>query len=214
MTKAKLYYVHDPMCSWCWGYQPTWTQIEQSLEEEFSSSLEVHYLVGGLAPDSDEPMTQAMQQQISSYWRKISDYLGTEFNYDFWQNNTPRRSTYPACRAVLAARAQGAEKAMISAIQNAYYLRALNPSDILVLQQLAAELQLDTKQFQDDLQSEQLNQRLLQEIDFARSIGGNSFPSLFLQRDKDVVELPIDYQDKHKTVQQIRAVLTAYPSSQ
>ncbi|MDF4306582.1 DsbA family protein, partial [Vibrio parahaemolyticus] len=19
----KLYYVHDPMCSWCWGYKPT-----------------------------------------------------------------------------------------------------------------------------------------------------------------------------------------------
>ncbi|MCP4060185.1 MAG: DsbA family protein, partial [Pseudoalteromonas sp.] len=24
MTQTKLIYVHDPMCSWCWGYKPTW----------------------------------------------------------------------------------------------------------------------------------------------------------------------------------------------
>ncbi|MEF1187337.1 DsbA family protein, partial [Vibrio sinaloensis] len=28
MTKAKLYYVYDPMCSWCWGYKPTWRAVE------------------------------------------------------------------------------------------------------------------------------------------------------------------------------------------
>ncbi|GAM76629.1 thioredoxin [Vibrio ishigakensis] len=52
-----------------------------------------------LAPDSDEPMPMEMRAAIESYWERISGLLGTEFNHDFWRNNTPRRSTYPACRA-------------------------------------------------------------------------------------------------------------------
>ncbi|ROV58169.1 DsbA family protein [Vibrio ponticus] len=209
MSKAKLYYVHDPMCSWCWGYQPTWKQIEQTLAHDFATSLEIQYLVGGLAPDSDEPMPEEMQRQIASYWRKIADYLGTEFNYQFWTDNTPRRSTYPACRAVLAAREQGAERAMISAIQKAYYLRALNPSDTPVLEQLAAELQLDCEKFSQDLHSESLNQAMLREIAFARSIGGNSFPSLFFEREGQLVELAIDYQNAQQTIEQIRQLMAS-----
>ncbi|MFT6977114.1 MAG: putative protein-disulfide isomerase, partial [Shewanella psychromarinicola] len=27
MPNTTLYYVHDPMCSWCWGYRPTWDTL-------------------------------------------------------------------------------------------------------------------------------------------------------------------------------------------
>jgi protein-disulfide isomerase-like protein with CxxC motif len=54
---------------------------------------------------------------------------GTEFNFDFWTKCQPRRDTYKACRAVIAASQQNAEEAMIEAIQKAYYLRAMNPSE-------------------------------------------------------------------------------------
>ncbi|UGA56860.1 DsbA family protein [Vibrio sp. VB16] len=198
-SSVKLYYVYDPMCSWCWGYKPTWTEIEKHLSEH----LEVVYVVGGLAPDSDVPMPEEMQQQVASYWKKIEDYLGTEFNYEFWQNNTPRRSTYPACRATLAARKQGAEKAMLSAIQSAYYLEARNPSDNDTLISLSVEIGLDSNKFTDDLLSDALNQELESEIAFARSIGGNSFPSLFVRSNDNIVELPIDYQHSEGTISKI-----------
>ena len=28
--KATLYYVYDPMCSWCWGYKPTWDKVKKN----------------------------------------------------------------------------------------------------------------------------------------------------------------------------------------
>ena len=93
-----LYYVHDPMCSWCWGFRPTWQKIQEGLSDD----VEVRYLLGGLAPDSQEPMPKSMQLDIASYWGKIQQHIsGTEFNFDFWEKCKPRRSTYPACRAVL-----------------------------------------------------------------------------------------------------------------
>ncbi|MCC2521819.1 DsbA family protein [Vibrio coralliilyticus] len=203
MQAAKLYYVYDPMCSWCWGYKPTWEKIQSALADEVT----VQYVVGGLAPDSMEPMPIAMREQIASYWKKIENYLGTEFNYDFWTKNTPKRSTYPSCRAVLAARKQGAEKEMLRAIQHAYYLQARNPSDSEVLIAIAAEIGLDEAQFLQDFQSEALNQQFMEELGFARSIGGNSFPSLFVETANGVVELPVDYESAQDTIEQIHRLM-------
>ncbi|WP_391091780.1 DsbA family protein [Vibrio sp. NH-UV-68] len=203
ITQNRLYYVYDPMCSWCWGYKPVWDKIQQALRDK----IDIQFLVGGLAPDSDVAMPQEMQQQIAAYWKKIENYLGTPFNYDFWIQNVPRRSTYPACRAVLAARQQGAELAMLESIQRAYYLEARNPSDSDVLIELAQQAGLNQQQFVVDYGSAEIDQMLKQEIAFARSIGGNSFPSLFVETAHGIVELQVDYQSAQNTIGQIEQLI-------
>ncbi|PKH05912.1 DsbA family protein [Moritella sp. Urea-trap-13] len=203
VLKPKLYYVYDPMCSWCWGYKPVWNQIKQAVTDD----VEIIYVLGGLAPDTDEPMPEMMQAQIASHWKKIENFLGSKFNYEFWTDNTPRRATYPACRAIVAARAQDAEQAMLDAIQVAYYTQAKNPSDNSVLVALAKNIGLDIPQFETDLLALKTHQALLTEIRFARSIGGSSFPSLFVVREGKQVEIPVDYKDAEVTIELIRSVI-------
>ena len=189
-----LYYVHDPMCSWCWGFRPTWQKIQASLPK----GIEVKYLLGGLAPDSDEPMPKAMQADIAGYWKKIQQHIpGTKFNFDFWEKCEPRRSTYPACRAVIAAKKQdiGIEKQMIEAIQTAYYLNAKNPSDDEMLIDLAGSFGSDTAQFSTDLNSAETQQQLIKEIQFGQSIGARGFPSMILDVDGDYQYVPLNYND-------------------
>jgi putative protein-disulfide isomerase len=188
------------MCSWCWGYKPVWNEIERALEPD----IDVIYVLGGLAPDSDVPMPEAMQQQIASYWKKIETFLGTTFNYDFWSKNTPRRSTYPACRALIAARAQQAEKPMLEAIQHAYYLNAQNPSDDDILINLAQTIGIDVVKFKQDYLSPDTHQALLDEIEFARRIGAQGFPSLVLNCSGRVIGVPVNYQDAQATIDSIR----------
>jgi len=198
--KPKLYYVYDPMCSWCWGYKPVWEQIKQAVSDE----VEIIYVLGGLASDTDEPMSGMMQAQIASYWKKIENFLGTKFNYEFWTENTPRRATYPACRAQLAARAQGQEQAMLEAIQEAYYLNARNPSENSVLIELAQQIGLDKAAFEGALLSPNTHQTLLTELRFSREIGGNSFPSLFIEKTGKIVEIAVDYKNADTTIELIR----------
>ncbi|MFT5706090.1 MAG: putative protein-disulfide isomerase [Oceanospirillaceae bacterium] len=52
----------------------------------------------------------------NGYWKNIQELLGTRFNHDFWRENSPRNSTYPAYIAVIAVRWQNAEEQMILAI--------------------------------------------------------------------------------------------------
>jgi len=199
----RLSYVYDPMCSWCWAFKNVWQEILAKLPAD----IEVRYLLGGLAADSDQVMPLAMQQSIKGYWQQIQQQLpSTEFNYAFWDECEPRRSTYPACRAVIAARAQNpqAESAMLLAIQQAYYLQAKNPSNDDVLIECAKSIGLDEVAFAESLAQAQTQQTLLTELRYVRSIGVNSFPSLVLEQEGQLQLLDYDYKDAEVLLKQLR----------
>ncbi len=203
LTGPSLHYVHDPMCSWCWAYRPTLLKLRQQLPE----AVQWRNLLGGLAPDSQDPMPDETRQMVQGQWRRIQRELGTEFNFAFWDVCKPRRSTYIACRAVLAAAAQESEEAMILSIQEAYYLRALNPSDEDTLVMLAGELGIDPDRFREDLTSATTNRELQAQISRARSWQVPGFPSLVLDLDGAAQHLPLDYRDHRVTLAAVQKMM-------
>jgi putative protein-disulfide isomerase len=207
-----LYYVHDPMCSWCWGFSPVWNQIKQELPQQ----IKLISWVGGLAPDSDEAMPQSMRDHLQATWKRISDVIpGTQFNFDFWTLNTPRRSTYPACRAVIVARQMAdKEDEMTLAIQHAYYLEAKNPSDLETLNEVAVSIGLDLEQFRQRMFSTELLQDFESELQSVRNIGVNSFPSLVLESGASRFNIPINYTSAEVVLQDIQRLLNSWKKGQ
>lgn len=202
LTDLTLYYVYDPMCSWCYAFRSTLKKVESQL----GSDIHVKYILGGLAPDSNEPMPLNTQLYIQSQWHKIVETVpGTVFNFDFWTKCQPTRSTYIACRAVILARHNNLEREMIQAIQDAYYQNAQNPSDAATLCQLASQLGLDGKSFLENLNTESTQAELMADIHYARSLGANSFPSLFLQNGGSVKRIPHHYTNADKILAAIYA---------
>lgn len=202
----KVIYIHDPMCSWCWAFAPRWVTICENLPAQ----VEVQTLLGGLAPDSDEAMPEQMQGFLQQTWRRIEgDVLGTKFNHDFWTLCSPRRSTWPACRAVVAAELlrAGAGSEMTSAIQHAYYLKARNPSDTSTLVELAIDLGLDEASFEALINSEENRARHMHQMAQSQELGVDSYPTLLLQTDERILRLPIDYNDADVTLRAIKSVI-------
>ncbi|MSP27733.1 MAG: DsbA family protein [Methylococcales bacterium] len=194
------------MCSWCYAFRPVWTQIQQQLDTRVS----VQYILGGLAPDSDQPMPLETRAYVQNQWRKIIETVpDTLFNFTFWEQCQPMRSTYPACRAVLLAQQRGREYevAMIHAIQDVYYQQARNPSDRNTLYTLAQEIGLDADIFIRTLDDDATQQALLADIHVARRIGGNSFPSLFLQQNDVIQPIAHHYTDANKVLHAIKGAL-------
>lgn len=198
-----LYYYHDPMCSWCWGYRPTAERLFANLPEDIS----LENVLGGLAPDSDEPMSADLLRAIPGHWQTIQEMLGTEFNFDFWTKCKPRRSTYPACRAVIAAANQRQDAEMILAIQRAYYLRAMNPSDLETLEALANELNLDSAHFKSDLRSVETESELQRQIALTRASPVRGFPGLALATGGKLAAVRLDYRDHNTTLQHLEALI-------
>lgn len=194
--KPRLYYIYDPMCSWTYGFEAT----RRKLFEKLGDSVEIEFLVGGLAPDSDEPMPEETRSFLQQTWHKIEQRIpGVHFNFDFWEKASPRRSTYPACRAVIAARQFGPEyeALMTAAIQRAYYQEARNPSDDSTLIELAAEIGLDADEFAGVLGDPATQQKLLDEINRCRTMKQDSYPSLLLETSEaSRWQIAIDYNNE------------------
>jgi putative protein-disulfide isomerase len=165
-----------------------------------------------LAPDSDQPMPKAMCETIKGYWFQIESTLGAEFNYDFWYLNTPRRSTYNSCRGAIAAKLQGQEVAMVNAIQQAYYLRAMNPSDLSILEELAYELaqkhdDFSVNQFKQDLTSSKIEGEFERQRDLAQQISTRGYPSLVLKYADTHYFIEYDYLNANAVLNNIKHVL-------
>jgi len=201
-----IYYIHDPMCSWCWGFRPTWNKVLEKLPD----SINIEYVLGGLAPDTEQPMSDEMQTNIQENWQTIQKEIpGTQFNFDFWKECLPRRSTYPSCRAIISARKQkpSAANKMLFAIQQAYYLDAKNPSDKDVLIDLAARMDLDEILFAKDLNSKETHKKLLEEFDLRRKLDVHSFPSIVVSNDNNYSHIDIDYNSADNILKAINNTL-------
>ncbi len=143
-------------------------------------------------------MPEVMRTYIQDTWRRIERAVpGTAFNFEFWNRCRPRRSTYPACHAVIAAIAQGPhfEEPMIEAIQRAYYLEAQNPSDDEILIALGEAIGLDRERFARALNDAATEAELLRQIQFSRSLGARGFPSLILEDESGFHPVVYDYTD-------------------
>lgn len=194
-----LYYVHDPMCSWCYAFKPTLDELRKKL----NSNIKIINVVGGLAKHSDEVMPKDVQEKIENIWYEIKRVVGTKFNHDFWKKCIPRRSTYLACQATILARYENKEDEMIEAIQNAYYLNAQNPSDASTLITLAKQIGMNEKKFEKDLKSDKIEEDLQNELNFRRSLNVKNFPSLILKYKKELYPINIKYNDYKSMLEQI-----------
>ena len=198
-----LYYILDPMCSWCYAFAPTWKKLLQNLP----SHINVEYIHGGLAPHSKEPMPQEMQEMLQNTWKDIEQKVGTKFNYDFWSKCKPRRSTYLACQACVSARIQSKEYEMIQEIQKAYYQDASNPSDRDTLELAASNIGLNLEKFSQDLESKEIVDLFGEDLNKRRELGIRVFPSLVLKSKDSYSNISMDLQNYETILEQIKACL-------
>ncbi len=209
MSSTRLYYIHDPMCSWCYAFKPVYQQLLKKLPD----TVKVSSLLGGLAADTEQPMPVEMQQQLKNTWQRIEQKVpGIQFNFDYWKHakkTKPRRSTWLACRAVIAAAAikPEFESLMIAGIQTAYYQQATNPSDPETLIEIAQQLGFNAEQFKQHLNAAATQQELDRQIAFSRQLNVSSFPSLVLQTETSHWPVSIDYNHYQPILDTINMIL-------
>ena len=100
------------------------------------------------------------------------------------------------------------EQTMIYAIQKAYYLKAQNPSYLTTLSSLAADIGLNKAQFEKDIASTGLEHQLQQQLQQARQLSNQGFPSLVLEHEGKLHPIPLDYNKSDTMHQAIMALIS------
>ena len=193
------------MCSWCWGFNPVLEVVSSLLPDR----IPIRYVMGGLARDSQEPIDDETRAYIQSQWRNVAERTGAIFNWDFWDSCMPKRSTYPACRAVIAAGMQrtNADFEMFQAIQRAYYVEARNPAEIDTLIQISREIQIDPGQFSIDLIANHTDTLLHKDFELRRSLEANKFPTMILEYNENIFWLAYGYEKEEVVVDLLNSAL-------
>ena len=189
-------YVADPMCSWCWGFSPTFERL-----------LELHpvpltIMAGGLRPGpAAQDLDATMIGHLEHHWKQVAEASGQPFNYDLFGWTGWRYDTELPCKSLVAMRALDSEDASskttvawLKLLQSAFYFENIDITDSAVypelLKRLAAEVDKasevvkDSDTFVKQLDDEGLKTATYQEFAEMRQMGVNGFPTLILDYDE------------------------------
>lgn len=190
--ESVLIYVYDPMCSWCYGFRPTWKALKSQLPE----GLPVVSLLGGLADDSDVSMPEDMVKYLRRTWSQIESTCEVTFNHAYWdQTPPPPRTTFISCRAVIAAeRLAGRGEAFAERIQDAYYTEAQNVWDFNTLCDLAEAFGFQRSSFADALMSDDVRAVHDEQRQLAERLQVEGYPSVLLIHQGQAYPIPVRHQ--------------------
>src|SRR3990167_3885978 len=98
--RARLLYVMDPMCSWCWGFAPVLAALA---EQAAAAGVPMHLVVGGLRKEQ-AALDPAGRVRILAHWQAVNASTGQMFNFNEGLPEGLVYDTEPACRAFVTAR--------------------------------------------------------------------------------------------------------------
>ncbi len=136
---AKLIYIADPMCSWCYGFGPELSRLFETMPE-----LELEIVVGGLRAYNTQEMEPQLKATLLSHWRHVEQASGLPFSDAAISRAGFIYDTEPACRAVVTARllapdlAPRAQLGVFHAIQRAFYADGIDVTGGEALAEVAA----------------------------------------------------------------------------
>lgn len=200
-----LWYIADPMCSWCWGFSP----IIETIREIYKNQLQIELIVGGLRAGTTEPLHPSKRSEILQHWQNVQHRTSQPFKFE---NALPEDFIYdtePACRALVTAATIDSDRvfALLHAIQNAFYAEQLDVTRTEILSQLAANVGIQPERFIATYNSDTLKLKTQQQFQQAVQWGVSGFPSLVYLKNNAPNFLMRGYCDLHELQTRITTVL-------
>ncbi|MDX1300622.1 MAG: DsbA family protein [Pseudomonas sp.] len=189
---ARLLYVMDPMCSWCWGFAP----VLQSLAEQAAAAgVGLQLVVGGLRRDS-VAIDAAARVRYLGYWQAVNASTGQLFNFDDGLPEGLVYDTEPACRALVTARHLAPELAwpLAQLIQRAFYTEGADVTRANVLVELAERAGIARSEFAEAFDSAEQRAATAADFSWAQGLGIAGFPTLLAERNGQLALLTNGYQ--------------------
>ncbi|WP_287496287.1 DsbA family protein [Pandoraea sp. CB10b_02] len=186
MTQARLHYIADPLCGWCYAAAPL---VKASRDV---AGLDMVFHGGGMmAGPNVQRVTPQLRNYVMPHDHRIASLTGQPFGEAYFEgllrDTTAVFDSAPPTAAVLAAEALGGRGLdMLAAEQQAHYVEGRRIADRDVLVELAAQLGLARDAFAKAFDAQDAHALMLHFRDsrawLARA-GGSGFPTFALEVD-------------------------------
>lgn len=179
----------DPVCTWCWGSEPTL----RTLETHYGNQLKISFIMGGLVKDitafydnyndiGGDP--ERSNKSIAEHWVDASNRHGMPVKTEgFKLFSKDQPSTYPQNIAYKAAQMQDELKAnqFLRRIREASAAEAMQTNLTEVLVELASEVGLDIARFLDDFTNGNANKAFEEDLYITAQYRAHGFPTFLVK---------------------------------
>lgn len=188
----ELYYIADPMCSWCYGF----AGVIQGIHAQYQDRIDISLVTGGLRVGNGHPFTAAMKESTIEHWREVEDMTGQRFNYKIDMPKGWMYNSEPACRAAVVMRNHLGDEVFpfFETLHKAFYRDCKDLTDPKILQELAKLHELDGEVFMKDFEDEKTKDQTQQDFEFGQRLGLQGFPSIVLRNARGLSLLTSGYQ--------------------
>jgi len=190
----EIIYVGDPMCAWCFGFEP----VLDALMERFEPSVPFRFIMGGLRVDDPIPITGALKPKLLKNWRDVTRATGQPIN-GYLLANIPDflYDSAPASRAFIAVRRLDESLALpyYRSLHHAFYMEMRDITQPAILCELAAALGVDPGFFSELVKSESVRAEALNDFELARDYNAQAFPALVLKEGSNASVLNQGYKE-------------------
>jgi len=212
LKNTTLYYVGDPMCSWCWGLSPALKQLEQYCNEH---DIAFSIVVGGLRAGGGDLWNSEFKNFLREEWAHIGKTTGQQFTFKLLDEEYFNYDTEPACRAFVVGRelierhniSPQNKLVLFSMIQKKFYTEGLDPKEVNFYQSICAELKIPYSDFKEEFNKKENFQKTKDEFLKARSLKIRGFPSLVLLKDNESKLISTGYITKNKAIEKMEELL-------
>lgn len=190
---ARLLYVMDPMCSWCWGFAPVFDALAGQAR---AAGVEAQLLVGGLRAGTRQALDGVTRDYILEHWRAVTARTGQSFRFEGALPEGFVYDTEPACRALATVRELDPARVwpLLQAIQQAFYLGGRDVGRAAVLVELAEAAGVPRQAFAEAFDSASLREATQADFRRTQNLGIAGFPTLLAERDGQLALLTNGYQ--------------------
>ena len=189
---ARLIYVMDPMCSWCWGFAPVAAALIAQARE---AGVPARLVTGGLRTGGSA-LDSSTRKYILEHWQAVADATGQPFRFEGAMPDGFVYDTEPACRALVTARELDAERVwlLLALIQRSFYEQGVDVTVAPHLVDLAEQAGFDRTVFAEALARADTRAATAADFSWAQDLGIAGFPTQLAERNGQLALLTNGYQ--------------------
>ncbi len=193
MSNARLLYVMDPMCSWCWGFAPV---VEALAGQAAAADVPLQLVAGGLRTGHGAALDAHTKRYILEHWQAVNQATGQPFRFEGALPEGFVYDTEPACRALVVARSLAPELAwpLVKLIQQAFYAEGRDVTQASTLVALAEQAGIPRIEFAQGFDAASSHEATVADFTWVQDLGIAGFPTLLAERNGQLALLTNGYQ--------------------
>ncbi|NEM99487.1 DsbA family protein [Pontibacter burrus] len=196
MKKAKLYYVYDALCGWCYGMSP----VMQQVYDTYKDTLELEVLSGGMIRGSNVKPISGMANYIRQVAPRLEETTGVEltkaYHEQILDKGTYISNSEPPAIALHILKEQHPDKQipLAGAIQKTHFVEGNDLNEVEAYLPVAEQFGMSEADFRSRFEDENYKAKALKEFEQVQAWGIQGFPAVVMQKENKLYLIANGYQ--------------------